>query len=136
MKPGVDLSTLTKAERIVLVVALALFLNALIPYWYRVRTPSETFLHNGGLYGWGIVTAMAGFISAAIVVFRHAKTPASFKDRGFHVLLGAAASAGLIVHGITAREAVWIGFWIECILAAALTIAGLARVRERARGWV
>lgn len=135
MGRGVDLSTITRAERLVLATGLLLFLNALIPYWYRIQTPRQTFVHNGGLYGYGLAAALAGFASAAIVVVRHFRTPAMFRDHAIHVMLGLIAAGALTAHGASG-EAVWIGFWVEIALSVALIVAGALRVRERNRGWV
>lgn len=136
MKPGIDLSTATRAERVVLVLGFALFVNALLPWWYRVDTGRETFLHNGGLYGWGIVAALAGFASVTIVVARHVQTPAGFGDRSMHMVLGVMATVGLGIHGFGATSSLWIGYWLELALSASLAVAGILRIRERGRGWV
>lgn len=135
MGRGIDVSTITRAERWVFAAGVALFLNALVPYWYRIQTPRETFLHNGGLFGYGLAAALAGFASAAIVTLRHTKSPASFNDRSIHVMLGLVAIGTLAAHGAQ-REALWIGFWVESTLAAGLVVAGALRVRERHRGWI
>jgi len=135
MAKGVDLSTITRAERLVLAAGLLLFVNALIPYWYRIQTPRETFLHNGGLFGYGLAAALAGFASAAIVVVRHFRTPAMFRDNAIHVMLGLIASGALAAHA-AGRDPLWIGYWVEIGLAAGLVVAGVLRVRERNRGWV
>lgn len=135
MGRGIDVSTITRAERWVFAAGIALFLNALIPYWYRIETPRETFLHNGGLFGYGLAAALAGFASAAIVVLRHTRTPATFKDHSIHVMLGLIAVGTLAAHGAQ-REALWIGFWVEAAFAAGLVAAGAMRIRERRRGWI
>jgi hypothetical protein len=129
------LSAATKAEHVVLALGVMLFLNALVPWWYRVRTLHHTFLHNGGLTGWGIVAALSGFAAAGVVVARHVRVPAAFADSGIHVAFGGIAAVSLAVHGSHATG-LWIGFWVEGALAALLVTAGLMRVRERRRGWV
>lgn len=135
MKRGVDLSTITRAERLVAAAGIGLFVNALLPYWYRVRTVRQTFLHNGGLYGFGLAAALAGFAAVAIVVVRHVRTPAVFNDRTIHLMLGFVAAGSLAAHAAR-REALWIGFWVEIALAVGLVAAGAVRIRERRRGWV
>lgn len=135
MSRGVDLSTITKAERVVLSVGILTFVNALIPYWYRIQTPRETFVHNGGLYGYGLAAALAGFTSAVIVIVRHFRTPAMFRDNAIHVMTGLIA-VGALAAQATRTDPLWIGYWVETVLAAGLVAAGLLRVRERNRGWV
>lgn len=130
-----DLSTITRAERLVLIAGILLFVNALIPYWYRIQTPRETFVHNGGLYGYGLAAALAGFASAAIVVVRHFRTPAMFRDNAIHVMTGLIAAGALAVQ-TTRNDPLWIGYWVEAVLAAGLIAAGALRLRERNRGWV
>ncbi|GAC1411591.1 MAG: hypothetical protein NVSMB57_06560 [Actinomycetota bacterium] len=135
-KRGIDLSTMTRAERWCALLGFALFINALIPYWYRVHTPGKTFLHNGGLFGWGVLCALAGFAAAILALTRHVRTPAAFNDHSIYATLGIVATIALAVHGARATPTVWIGFWLELVLAAGLGVAGILRVRERARGWV
>lgn len=130
-----DLSTITRAERLVLIAGVLLFVNALIPYWYRIQTPRETFVHNGGLYGYGLAAALAGFASAVIVIVRHFRTPAMFRDNAIHVMTGLIAAGALTAHA-SRSDPLWIGFWVEAGLAAGLIVAGALRVRERKRGWI
>lgn len=130
-----DLSTITRAERLVLIAGVLLFVNALLPYWYRIQTPGQTFVHNGGLYGYGLAAALAGFASAVIVIVRHFRTPAMFRDNAIHVMTGLIAVGALAVQ-TTRSDPLWIGYWVEAALAAGLVAAGLLRVRERNRGWV
>ncbi len=136
MKAGIDFSTITKGERRVMLIGAALFVNALIPYWYRVRTARETFLHNGGLFGWGLLAALAGFLAAVTILIRHSRTPAAFNDHAIHAVLGILAVVALAGHGAVTTKTIWIGYWIELALAGALGAAGLARLRERRRGWI
>lgn len=135
MDRGIDLSTLTARERGVFTLGLLVFVNTLIPWWYRIRTPGGTYFHNGGLRGWGIVAAFAGFAAALVVVARHVRTPAAFDDRIAYPALGAVAVGAMAVQGLRA-QAIWIGYWFGIALAACLALAGLARLRERRRGWI
>jgi hypothetical protein len=130
----VDLSTFTRAERWVFIFGLALFCDALIPWWYRIRTAEETYLHNGGLFGWGLVAAIAGFLAAGFVLVRHLKHPTQRNDRAWYLVLGLVAVAALVVQAARGR-ALWIGLWVALGLAAGLTLAGAARVTEKRRGW-
>lgn len=136
MRKGIDLSTVTKAERLCALIGMAVFVNALIPWWYRIQTPTKTFFHSGGLYGWGVLVAAAGFAAALVALLRHARTPAAFNDHSTYAVLGIVATVALAVHGARAPDSVWIGFWLELVLTAGLGAAGLARVKERARGWI
>ncbi|MHB8511069.1 MAG: hypothetical protein ACYDCC_02715 [Actinomycetota bacterium] len=133
---GIDLSTMTHAERICASIGLGLFINTLIPWWYRIRTPNKTFLHNGGLFGWGLITASIGFAAALIAVARHVRTPAAFNDRSIYASLGVVCTILLLVHASRASSSIWIGFYAEIALAAGLIVGGLARIRERNRGWI
>jgi hypothetical protein len=130
----VDLSTFTRAERWVFVLGLALFCDALIPWWYRIRTAEDTYLHNGGLFGWGLIASVAGFAAAGLVLVRHLKHPAQMNDRAWYLVLGLVAVAALVVQAARGK-ALWIGLWVGLGLASGLTLAGAARVTEKRRGW-
>lgn len=131
----IDLSTITRAERWVFGLGLALFCDALLPWWYRIRTPGATYLHNGGLFGWGLIASAAGFGAAGLVLVRHLRHPAQLDDRASYLALGLVAVAALVVQVIRGA-ALWIGLWVALVLAAGLTLAGAARIFEKKRGWL
>lgn len=135
MSRGVDLSTITRAERLVFSTGLALFVDAVVPWWYRIRTPDGTFLHNGGLRGWGVLAAAAGFAAALVVLARRTQTPASFDDRAIYFVLGLLGLAAAIVQGLRASS-LWIGYWVGLALAGALLASAALRLREKRRGWI
>lgn len=70
-----------------------------------------------------------------IVIVRHVRTPALFRDNAIHVMTGLIAAGALTAHA-TRTDPIWIGFWVEVALSLLLIVAGILRVRERNRGWV
>jgi hypothetical protein len=130
----IDFSGFSPAERAVALCGGILFVNGFIPWWYRIRTPFRTYLHNAGLSGWGLLTVLAGFAAAAAVTFRR-RQARSWPDHFLYAGLGIAALAAL---GAERRSNghVWIGFYAALAVSLLLIVAALRRSAERRGGWV
>lgn len=133
---GLDLSSLTRAERRVLASGGLLFLNGIVPWWYRTSTPSGSSSYNAGLTGWGTAAVLAGALAAVAVLARASvwPGPAPRWDGTLYTTLGAFALLALLVQ-LSRGRANWIGIYVALILAIALTRAGLRRRSERRSGW-
>lgn len=136
MTRGVDLSRLSPAERRVAAAGAVLFLNGFVPWWYRIRTPGRTYLHNAGLGGWGLIAVLAGF---AVVVFAAAHAGGrAHRRKGDWVVYLASGAVALGALGVQASRPAseWIGYWIGVAAALAIMTAAVQRLAERRSGWV
>lgn len=136
MTRGVDLSGLSPAERTIAAAGALLFLDGFIPWWYRIKTPARTYLHNAGLTGWGLLAVLAGFVAAGIVVTRTVgRTPRFRADFALYTGLGLLALGALVVQArLSATE--WIGYWVALVASVTIVTGGLRRRTERRSGWV
>lgn len=137
MARKIDFSTLTAAERAVIITGSLLFADGFIPWWYRISTSSGSFRYNAGFSGWGTAAVIAGAAAAVGVLLRAMiwPEPAPRRDGAVYALLGTTAMVSLLLQ--LARPGVeWIGLYVGLILACALTAAGIRRHRERRSGWI
>lgn len=95
MARGLDFSSLTRAERLVLASGALLFADGFVPWWYRVATPERTYAYNAGLTGWSVLAVAAGAAAAIAVLARAAiwPEPAPRRDGLLYVALGTLAIA-------------------------------------------
>lgn len=136
MARGVDLSALSRGERLVLAASGLLLLNAFIPWWFRVPTPGRTYWHNAGLTGWSALAVLVAFVTACAVLMRAARFPARGPADGL-----AYSGAGLVVVGALTADAArvgaaWIGLYLSLALGAGIVWAGMVRRAERRAGWI
>lgn len=136
MGRGVDLSSLSKGERGVLVSSALLFANAFIPWWFRIRTPVRTYWHNAGLTGWSAAAALVAFVTAGAVLVRAARFPGRGPADGLAYAVAGAFSVGALVLDAVRVGKAWIGLYVGIALGAALVLAGLVRRAERRAGWI
>lgn len=137
MAEGVDFSPLTRGERTVLVGGGLLFVNALVPWWFRARDAGgRLHSYNAGLRGWTTAAALLGFAAAIAVVVRAWRYPQRGPADGLaYVGIGAAALAVLAIE-ISRGRAVWIGVWVGAAAAALIVYGGIRRRSERRAGWI
>jgi hypothetical protein len=133
---GIDLSALSPAERAIAGSGLALFVDGFLPWWYRIRTPSRTYLHNAGLTGWGLIAVVIGFLVVVMAVAHtvHRGTRGRH-DYAFYITLGTLALAALAIQGSQPEEE-WIGYWVAVVTGLAVVVAGMRRKAERRAGWI
>ncbi len=136
MAKTLDFSSLTRAERVVFVSAVALVVNGFIPWWYRVATTEGTYTYNAGLTGYGVFAVAAAAVVIAAVLGRTNIWPHSAPrgDGIAYAALGATASAALVAQMTSARGE-WIGLYVGLALAVTLAVGGLLRTRQRRAGW-
>jgi hypothetical protein len=133
---GIDLSSLTRAERQILAAAVLQYVNGFVPWWYQAVTAHGTTRYNAGLTGWGVIAVVAAGLAAIAVLARASiwPEPAPRMDGIVYACLGAVPMIGLAVDAAS-RDGDWIGSWVAIALAAALVAAGLQRRQERRTGW-
>ena len=136
MAKSLDLSSLTRAERVVFASAIALVVNGFIPWWYRLTTSRGTYTYNAGLTGYGVIAVSA---AACVVIGVLARTniwpePAPRADGLIYAALGAIASVSILI-GMADGGAEWIGSYVALALSLAITAAGYLRSRQRRAGW-
>ncbi|MFN2613972.1 MAG: hypothetical protein ABR552_04035 [Actinomycetota bacterium] len=138
MSKKVELSALTRAERAVIFTGIASFINAMVPWWFRVYVARKHnwFTFNAGLNGWGTAVAAAGALGALLVLARawiwpH---PAPRLDGLLYTILGVVSLIATLVL-VGDRGATWLGLYVGVVLASAMTVAGLMRRTERSHGW-
>ncbi len=113
-----------------------LFLDGFAPWWYRVRTPGRTYLHNAGLTGWGLIAVLAGFVVLTFAVVHAVRRGTRRRfDYLVYIALGTLALAALAVQGREPSEE-WIGYWVAIAAGLAVIVAGMRRMAERRSGWV
>jgi hypothetical protein len=133
---GLDLSGLSPAERVVAAGGALLFVDGFVPWWYRVRTPNHTYLHNAGLTGWGLAAVLMGFAAtAAVLVHSTNRARTRRRDHALYVALGAVAVVALAIQGHNSHV-LWIGFWVAGAAGMLIVAGGLRRRRERRGGWI
>jgi hypothetical protein len=132
----VDLSSLTRPERVVLVSAAALVVDGILPLWFRIVTPRGTFTHNAGFAAWSIVAVAAGAATAIAVLARAAiwPEPAPERDGVAYTTLGLLAAAAVLLQLAEGKHA-WIGVWIALACAIGIIGGGLRRRAQRKAGW-
>jgi hypothetical protein len=131
-----DLSQLTRAERGALAAGGLLFVNAFVPWWFRVDTPARTYFHNGGLTGWSLVASLAGLAAAAVILARGARDPRIESPLEAPVCMAAGTVAlGALAVQVIVGEGSWVGLYVAFFFAVALVAAGFARAQERRAGW-
>lgn len=136
MARGFDLSQLTRAERAALAAGGLLFLNAFVPWWFRIETPGRAYLHDGGLTGLSLVASLAGLAAAVVVLARGARDPRLESPLEAPVCMGAGTLAlGALAVQVIRREGSWVGLYVALFLAVSLIAAGVARAHERRAGW-
>lgn len=133
---GIDLSSLTRAERLVLATGVALFASGFAPWWFRTATDDGAFTYNAGLTGWSVVAVGAAAFAAVAVLARAWiwPQPAPAKDGTLYALLALVATGAIVMELVTGVGA-WIGTWTGLALAVVMLGGGLQRRIERARGW-
>lgn len=136
MPKGIDLSSLSPAERMVLTSGGLLFCSGIVPWWYRAETPDGGYSYNAGLTGWGTAAVLAGAACAIGVLVRAARWPrgAPRIDGIAYTDLGALSVAALLIQS-TRAQAIWWGFYVGLLLAALLAVGGIRRLLERRAGW-
>lgn len=136
MARSLDLSSLTRAEQLVLASGFLLALNGFIPWWYRVATATSTYTYNAGLTGLGVVVVATGAIAAIGVLGRTNiwPQPAPRADGMAYAVLGLVATVATLVE-VSRSDAEWIGSYVALGLALVLTLAGFVRSRQRRAGW-
>lgn len=136
MARGIDLSSLTRPERLVLASGAGQLLNGMIPWWYRVVTVDGRVSYNAGLRDWGVVAVLSGAAAAVLVLIRAAiwPEPAPRQDGLIYGALGLLGTVAITVQATRAEEA-WIGLFIGLFLALVLAGAGVWRRSERRAGW-
>lgn len=134
---GIDLSSLTRSERLVLAAAVLGYANGFIPWWYRAATAAGTVRFNAGLTTWGVLSVVLFGLVAIAVLGRAAiwPSPAPRADGLLYVGLGAAIVAGLMLDAAE-WAAEWLGLYAGLGLAVVVVVAGGMRVRDRRAGWV
>lgn len=136
MKRGIDVSGLSPAEKVIVAAGGLLFVDGFLPWWYRIRTPERTYLHNAGLTGWGLVAVLLGFVTVVtVVVHSTRRASAATRDYLSYMAFGLAA---LLALGMEARSSrvEWVGFWVAGAAAILVVAGGIRRRRERHAGWL
>lgn len=138
MARGIDLSALTRAERVVLVAGIAGFLNGFVPWWYRVETSSKTFSYNAGLTGWSSIAVALCLLAALAAIARATAWPRSAPrwDAAAYMLLGAIAFDSIAAQANAQAGHQWIGLYVALLCALGLVAGGFLRKRERRKGWL
>jgi hypothetical protein len=137
VKKPVVFGGLTRAERWILLLAVMTFVNAMVPWWFRVRTSQgNVFTFNAGLTGWGTVVAGCAAVAAVLVIARAWVWPHPVPrlDGLLYTTLGVLSLVSTLIL-IGERGASWYGLYAGLALSLGLTAAGLARRTERAAGW-
>ena len=136
MPKSLDLSSLTRAERVVLTSAVLLVVNGFVPWWYRVTTQRGTHHYNAALTGFGVIAVAAGALAALSVLARTNiwPQPAPRADGSLYTVLGMVAVVSLVTELGRANSA-WIGSYVGLGLAFVITAAGMTRRRQRRAGW-
>jgi hypothetical protein len=133
---SLDLSSLTRAEQVVLAASIALVVDGFVPWWYRIATSTGTYHYNAGLTGYGVIAVGAGALAAIIVLARTNiwPSPAPRSDGFAYTVLGLTA-VGALVAQVSRAKAEWLGLYVGLGLAIVVTVAGLIRSRARRAGW-
>lgn len=136
MSKSLDLSSLTRSERMVLTAGIALAINGFIPWWYRIQTANGTFTYNGGLTGYGVTAVAAGMLATIMVLARTNiwPRPAPRADGTIYAGFGLVSVSALAIQ-ISRTDVNWIGIYVALAFAILLMIEGFVRRRERRAGW-
>lgn len=133
---GVDFSSLTRAERTVLIGSGLLFANGFVPWWFRASVAGGAFTGNAGLSNPTFIAVLAGAVAAIAVLARAMiwPEPAPRKDSVVYLALGIAAGGATIV-SLATRSGVWLGHYASLTLSAIVILGAVRRARERRSGW-
>lgn len=136
MGKPLDLSSLTRAERLVLASGALSLVNGIVPWWFRIHTMRRVYFHNAGLSSLSVVAVVAGALAGIAVLARAAiwPEPAPARDGAVYAGLGVIALVALVGEFARARSA-WLGLYVGIAIAGALIFAGLRRRAERRAGW-
>ena len=137
MGRGIDFTSLTRAERIVLLAGTLGFVNGFVPWWFRTtNSAGKHFGYNAGLNGWSTLAVAAAALAAVAVLARAAiwPEPAPHKDGLLYTALGAVSVIAVTIQ-IAQHRSTWIGIYVASVFAVLLAFGGMRRRRERARGW-
>lgn len=131
-----DFSALSPAERWIAWSAGLLFLDGFVPWWYRIRTPGGTYVHNAGLTGFSVAAVLLGFAALGAVLIRAARFPERGPAEGVAYAGAGVGAAALLLTEAALTEGEWIGLWVALGLATLLAIGGVRRRAERRAGWI
>jgi hypothetical protein len=131
-----DFSTLTSAERLVLMSGVLLFANGFLPWWFRATARGQARMYGAGLTGWGTIATLAGAAAAITVVARASiwPEPAPRRDGLLYSGFGGLASLALGAQLVLGSHN-YLGVGAEAVFAKMLTAGGILRRRERRSGW-
>lgn len=136
MARSIDLSSLTSPERTILISAIVLVVDAIIPWWYRIATPTGAYHYNAGLTGYGVLAFVAGLVAALIVIARASiwPEPAPTSDSIVYAVLGFIVTASILIQLAQERTG-WIGAWIGLAAGLGIIVGAIRRRTRRRAGW-